>query len=215
MPGWLLVFSGEHLPGAPDRPNLVRNALELVSFASGAGVVVTALAALGFARTQVREAARQNRIAATAAQDTARAAKAEVYQQLFTQLMSADVEAGIDVCAKLNEAWQQSGRALALPAFVCERMDDTRPGEGMAETDRRAALRLLSIIEKFGLLVRLDLFELDEVFFTFEGVLNTVRAVFEAYMRRNRALSGGRESEHALWLLDALAAYTPTQALKD
>ena len=212
VPGAAQMLAGEHLAG--DRPNYVRNALELASFASGGAVVATALVALGFARGQVREAARQNAIAAAASGETARAAKAEVYARLFNQLMSADVAAGLDVCRDLGGEWQaRSDRSISLGAFVCWRMDEADAGEALPADDRQAVLRLLSVVENLGLLVRLELVELDEVFFTFEGALRTIDAVFGDYMRRNQALSGGRESEHALWLLARIANHAPTQAL--
>jgi hypothetical protein len=147
----------------------------------------------------------------------ATADKAEVYGRLFNQLMSDDVQAGLAVCATFGQEWERCRRPdETLGAYVEARLDETELGKAVPEAQRQAVLRLLTVVENLGLLVRLRLVELDAIYFIFEGPLQAIDVTLGTYMRRNRLGSTGkRESEHALWLMERICAgYTPTQRLE-
>ncbi|HEV7285168.1 MAG TPA: hypothetical protein VGN75_09945 [Kaistia sp.] len=198
--GFLTGHFPDWLNGS-DRHNQVRNVIEFLYFLSSLGLVVVAILALRFAKSQADQSRRQNDL-------STRTAQAAVYMRLVERIACSEMVLGGQLRTLVVQQHAASDGSLPLGAFASqciEALDDDTHG---------SFIGFLIFLEDIGLLARRRYLSMDDVFHLLEGPLKEFNDVFLFHLEKMRAASyQQRMCDNAIWLLKEIVGYTPQETL--
>lgn len=205
--GFLTGYFPDRLNGS-DTASQVRNAVELLYFVSSLGLVVVAIAALGFAKSQADQIRRQNEIALEQTRSHTRTAQAAVYMRLVEKLASDEMAFGAQLRARIVEQYEAAATDMPLGAYAAERIEALSP-EAHAQF-----IEFLIFLEDIGLLARRRYLSMDDVFHLLEGPMKEFNEAFLPHIEGMRAGSYNRRMcDNAIWLLKEIVGYEPVEKL--
>ena len=204
-------FLTDHFPDwldGSDRHNQLRNVTELLYFLSSLGLVVVAILALRFAKSQADQIRRQNEIALDQTRSHTRTAQAAVYMRLVEKLASNEMAFGAQLRARIVADYGAAATDVPLGAYASDRIDALSP-EAHAQFIEFQIFR-----EDIGLLARRRYLSMDDVFHLLEGPLKEFNEAFLVHIEEMRAASYNRRMcDNAIWLLKEIVGYEPVEAL--
>ena len=205
--GFLTGHFPDWLNGS-DRHNQVRNVIELLYFLSSLGLVVVAILALRFAKSQADQSRRQNEIALEQSKSSARTAQATVYMRLVERLGSDEMAFGAQLRALIAREHEASGSELPLGEYASAYI-------GSLDEQRHAEfIEFLIFLEHLGLLARRRYLSMDDVFHLLEGPLKEFNDAYLFHLEGMRARSyQQRMCDSAIWVLKEIVGYAPEEAL--
>ncbi|MFN4090947.1 MAG: hypothetical protein ACK4QW_18145, partial [Alphaproteobacteria bacterium] len=175
--------------------NTLRNVIELLYFLANLGLVLVAILALRFARSQADHSRRQNDISTKAAQ-------AAVYMRLVDKIGSSEMVFGGQLRHRIVKRHRLHGNGMPLGEFA------SREIVALAPEQRASFIDFLIFLEDIGLLARKRYLSMDDVFHLIEGPLNDFREVFLDHMEGMRTGSHQqRMCDNAIWLLKEIVDY--------
>lgn len=205
--GFLTGHFPDWLNGS-DRHNQVRNVIELLYFLSSLGLVVVAILALRFAKSQADQSRRQNEIAQEQAALSTRTAQAAVYMRLVERIASSEMVFGGQLRTLIVQQHAASDGSLPLGEFASQCI------EALNDDTRGNFIGFLIFLEDIGLLARRGYLSMDDVFHLLEGPLKEFNDAFLFHLEKMRAASyQQRMCDNAIWLLKEIVGYAPQETL--
>ncbi len=175
-------------PHSPDYPNYVRNLFELTSFIATTAVLITALFAFVFTRTQIKEA-RDTRLAALYATLESRWASDEM---LRSKAEFAAISIAYERSRRLAPAGQQP---QPLADFAAVYLADLRENDYGKYS---SLMSLIEYLEYIGMLEKNEYLSLDDIQFILGTVCIEVYSVMSKHIEEIRRVERERRVRNRL-----------------
>lgn len=192
------------------RANIGLFVVNVLLFGGGVWGIRIAIRHSSHAQQHAEQLRKQNQITARHAQAEALARQAERYSALYEASLSDRVRHGLRITAELYSEYKINGGNQPFPEYCSAQMNAWSRGSNTDRGKLEAIGLMFSQIEHTGLLVRRRYVLMDDVYYSYLGLLTGIESIWRDYLEHiNATLAPSGAYEHALWLLDEIAAYKP------